>query len=53
MASDGLTIEFELNPTDQSRLMQGLDLIDLTNTNKDEIDTFIGQDKVQRPWVYE
>ena len=52
MANDNLTIAFELNPTDQSRLMQGLDLIDLTNTNKDEIDTFIGQDKVQRPWVY-
>ena len=52
MANDNLAIAFELNPTDQSRLMQGLDLIDLTNTNRDEIDTFIGRDKAERPWVY-
>ena len=52
-SSDLPAIAFELNPTDQSRLTGGLDLIDLTNTNKDDIEAFIARDKTQRPWVYE
>lgn len=43
---------FEIGVFEKRMLIEGLDPIDLTLTNKAEIDLFFKRDAIARPWVY-
>lgn len=43
---------FEIGAFEKRMLMEGLDPIDLTLTNKAAIDLFFERDAIARPWVY-
>lgn len=43
---------FEIGSFEKRMLIEGLDPIDLTLTNKDEIELFFKRDALARPWVY-
>jgi len=44
--------EFEIGSFEKRMLIEGLDPIDLTLTNKNEIELFFKRDALARPWVY-
>ena len=44
--------KFQIDEFAKRLLIQGLDPIDLTLTERETIDAFLSQDKRQRPWVY-
>ena len=43
---------FEIGAFEKRMLIEGLDPIDLTLTNRAEIDLFFKRDAIARPWVY-
>ena len=49
---NGETFSFELEGHFQEMLIGGLDFISLTQKRKNQIDSFIEQDKINREWAY-
>ncbi|MAF82725.1 MAG: 3-isopropylmalate dehydratase small subunit [Gammaproteobacteria bacterium] len=49
---DQLTNTFDIAPSDQEMLMEGLDTIAVTMKRDDEILAFQAQDRLKRPWIY-
>ncbi|MEO1187904.1 MAG: 3-isopropylmalate dehydratase small subunit [Pseudomonadota bacterium] len=47
-----ITISFEIGAFAKRLLIEGLDPIALTLTNRGEIESYFAQDAVKRPWVY-
>lgn len=48
----GVQFGFELEPYAKRLLTEGLDPIGLTLTRKAEIDAFLSEDAMRRPWIY-
>lgn len=48
----GRQYEFELDSEARFMLLHGLDMIDMTNRQKDAIEQFAKQDREARPWAY-
>ncbi|MEM7702335.1 MAG: 3-isopropylmalate dehydratase small subunit [Pseudomonadota bacterium] len=46
------THNFAIDPEAKQMLVEGLDAIDLTLTQSDAIQSWIGADKAARPWIY-
>ena len=49
---DGTEYPFEIDPSDQQKLLRGIDAIELTLENINLIKEFEHKDKKLRPWVY-
>jgi 3-isopropylmalate dehydratase small subunit len=49
---DGTEYPFEIDPSDQQKLLRGIDAIELTLENINLIEAFEHKDKKLRPWVY-
>ncbi len=49
---DGLHCHFNIDPARRTRLLNGWDDINLTESVRDEIAAFKGADSVRRPWAF-
>jgi 3-isopropylmalate/(R)-2-methylmalate dehydratase small subunit len=49
----GRTMDFEVNPTRRTQLLEGLDDLDLGMLRRGQIETFQRGDRQRRPWVYD
>ncbi|RJY10030.1 3-isopropylmalate dehydratase small subunit [Aurantiacibacter aquimixticola] len=52
VAGDGETHPFAIDAEAKQMLAEGLDAIDLTLTQRDDIAAWIAADRARRPWVY-
>jgi len=52
IAPAGRVHEFEIEPEAREMLLEGLDAIDLTLKNREEIAAFETRDRNLRPWIY-
>lgn len=51
-AASGACWRFEIGEEARHMLLEGLDAIALTLLRRDEIDTFLADDRRRRPWIY-
>ena len=52
-AGESARWSFDLDVESRDMLLEGLDAIDLTLKSKKDIDTFLADDTVVRPWIYQ
>lgn len=52
-AGESAIWSFDLDVESRDMLLEGLDAIDLTLKSKKDIDTFLADDTVVRPWIYQ
>ncbi len=53
VGADGARYTFEIDDQDQGALLTGIDAIDQTLVQRDQIDAFVIKDTVERPWAWQ